>query len=76
MSGEYLETLFTDSKWQVIGSRNMNELYYARHDCMEPGDRAWMCYFQRHCTDCDEIVPDSIQTILRLLVLTGRSDKV
>ena len=66
-----METMFTDADWQVIGAANMNELYYARHDCMQPGDRAWMSFWQRNCTDCDERVPDSIQTVLRLLVPTN-----
>ncbi|KKK54741.1 hypothetical protein LCGC14_3081640 [marine sediment metagenome] len=71
-----MNTMFTDKDWQVIGAANMNELYYARHDC-RPGDRSWMCYWQRNCADCDERVPDSIQTVLRLLVATGiESDRV
>ena len=77
MSGKYMETLFTDYEWQVICAANMNELYYARHDCRPAGDRSWMCYWQRNCADCDERVPDSIQTVLRLLVATGiESDRV
>ena len=77
-----MNTMFTDKDWQVIGrsiteARDMNELYYAQHDCMNPGDRAWMSYWQRNCADCDERVPDSIQTVLRLLVATGmHSDRV
>ena len=73
----FMETLFTNADWQVIGAAEMSELYYARHDCMNPGDRAWMCYFERNCADCNERIPDSIQTVLRLLVATGiESDRV
>lgn len=77
MKGRFMETLFTDEKWQVISAKKMNELFYARHDCQLPGDRAWMCFWQRNCTDCEERVPDNIQTILRLLVgLETQSEKV
>ena len=72
-----METMFTDEDWQVIGTANMNELYYSRHDCREAGGRSWMHYYQRNCRDCKERVPDSIQTVLRLLVATGiESDRV
>lgn len=64
----FMNTMFTDKDWQVIGAANMNELYYARHDCLPAGDRSWMCFWQRNCTDCDERVPDSIQTVLRLMI--------
>lgn len=66
-----LHTVFKEKDWQVIialpALNDIKELFYSRHDCEVPGDRAWMDTWQRKCRDCGEIVPDNIQTILTLL---------
>lgn len=67
----FMNTMFTDGSWQIIGTANMNDLFYSRHDCRQAGDRSWMCFWERNCTDCDERVPESVQTVLRLLVGTN-----
>ena len=65
-----LDTIFKEKEWQVIAALSTvgnNELFYSRHDCKIPGDRAWMSKQQRLCSDCGDTVPDSIQTLLTLL---------
>ena len=66
-----LNTLFKEKDWQVItagdSQRDLDELYYSRHDCLPAGDRAWMDTNQRKCNNCGDIVPNAIQTILTLL---------
>ncbi|KKK54742.1 hypothetical protein LCGC14_3081650 [marine sediment metagenome] len=61
-------TVFTETDWQIVTSNFPGkDLYFARHDCMEPGMRSWMILSERKCRECGEAVPDNIQTLVALL---------
>lgn len=63
-----IDTLFTEADWQIITSDFPSKnVFYARHDCEEPGMRCWMSKTEVVCTGCNDPVPDSIQVLITLL---------
>lgn len=63
-----IRTVFTEADWQIITSDwPAVGVYFARHDCVEPGTRAWMDKGEIVCSECNEPVPDNIQTLVILI---------
>ena len=63
-----IDTVFTEIDWQIITSDFPGkDLYFARHECLEPGMRCWMSRHEVTCSGCGEAVPDHIQALVTLL---------
>lgn len=68
-----IEVVYEDGDWQILGhdyTFNLSYPFYAQHQACAPHTKGLMDWDHRTCYDCGEIVPDSIQTILYLLVAT------
>ena len=64
-----IETVFKETDWQIITSDfPAVGVYFARHNCVEPGKRAWMSRSERRCTECGDPVPDHIQALVALMI--------
>ena len=64
-----LESTPIGDGWDILEYTDTMEqkLYYSRHNCRDPGDRAWMMESQRECYGCHVAVPDHIQALMTLI---------
>lgn len=66
MSVEFIKI---EKDWDIVFASSvcLQQQFYSRHDCLEPGNRIWQELDRRQCTECGEPVPDSVQGLLTLL---------
>ena len=67
------KVIYESGDWKIIGHDYTFDLgypFYAQHQACNPATKGLMDWDHRKCYDCGEIVPDHIQTILYLLVIT------